>query len=624
MAAEVIGISTGLLGLVPLAAKGYRIIHSAFRTARACTLELRGIEVDFGTQECRFLNECEHLLRLTDTGDHVVRDMVDNPNHPSWSDDDINRHLQRTLSRNYEACCSIVESMQDLQGEIESKLQCFEIVRKERAKDESLRTTFRRLREARKIVFDKSWYEEKIDTLRTRIQDLKEIRMDLETFHKYSTSHCLSCPSHKPLPQRIEKLHNMSEEAYQALATAFPCEDQSHTDHWTAICVDCDSGEPGCLDVVLTYGTTSNSFKEENSLRFLLQARQVEELTTLPISESMSPQQQDCTVDVPAHEQTRGAMKLAAFSELAKLLQKGKRKAEGLEMAVRQRPAPPTSDEPSPEPACDAAAASRLEGLGINLCHVGNACQHLVRTCENSAREARAEYARYFRSSQLCRYAFYVSCRRHATYEQVGAIWAEPKLSLKEFLDGQYRCNIVDQLKIALRLTLAVLQFHSTPWLDKEWRISDMLLVDEQSSDRQVFLRSNLPASRLQPNRYVSAMGDTKSNEETSNVVTLQDLVGINNYPLFSLGVALLEIGHKKSLASLRQESDSNDIITARRVAKQNTGLGGKYDKMVEMCLRGTLASSVDLNEAELQRAVYNMVACPLEELIEKLGAFTF
>ncbi|KAH7133946.1 hypothetical protein EDB81DRAFT_727453 [Dactylonectria macrodidyma] len=624
MAAEVIGISTGLLGLVPLAAKGYRIIHSAFRTARACTLELRGIEVDFGTQECRFLNECEHLLRLTGTGNQVVRDMVDNPNHPSWSDDDINRHLQRTLSRNYVACCSIVESMQDLQGEIESKLQCFEIVRNERAKDESLRATFRRLQETRKIVFDKSWYEEKIDILRTRIQDLKEIRMDLETFHKHSTSYCLSCPSHKPLPQRIEKLQNISEEAYQALATAFPCEDQSHTDHWTAICVDSDSREPGCLDVVLTYGTTGNSFKEENSLRFLLQARRVEELTTLPISEFMSPQQQDRTLDVTAHEQTEGAIKLAALSELVKLLQKGKRKAESLEMAVRQRPALPRSDTPSPEPACDAAATSRLEGLGINLCHVGNACQHLVRTCEYSAQEAQVEHTRYFRSSQLCRYAFYVSCRQHATYEQVGALWAEPKLSLQEFLDGEFRCNIVDQLKIALRLTLAVLQFHSTPWLDKEWRISDMLLVNEKSTDRQVFLRSNLPASRLQPNRDVSAMGGIGSNEETTNLVTLQDLVGINNYPLFSLGVALLEIGHKKSLANLRQESDSNDIVTARRVAKQNTGLGGKYDKMVEMCLRGTLASSVDLNEAELQRAVYNKVACPLEELIENLGAFMF
>jgi hypothetical protein len=214
-----------------------------------------------------------------------------------------------------------------------------------------------------------------------------------------------------------------------------------------------------------------------------------------------------------------------------------------------------------------------------------------------------------------------VSSRRHATYEQVGALWAGPKLSLQDFLEGGYRCNIVDQLKIALRLTLAVLQFHSTPWLDQEWRISDMLLVDEKSSDRQVFLRSKLPTTRLQPNCDVSAMAD---NEETANTLTLQDLVGINNTPLFSLGVALLEIGHKKSLASLRQESDSNDIVTARRVAKQDTGLGGKYDKMVEMCLRGTLASSTDLDEAELQCAVYNRVACPLEELIERLSAFSF
>jgi hypothetical protein len=150
-----------------------------------------------------------------------------------------------------------------------------------------------------------------------------------------------------------------------------------------------------------------------------------------------------------------------------------------------------------------------------------------------------------------------------------------------------------------------------------------MFLIDETSSDQQVFLQSNLPASRLQPDRDVPAVGDIGSKEETANMLTFQDVVESTITPSSASVLLFSKLAIKKSLASLRQDSDSNDIVIARRVAKRKIGLGGKCDKMVKMCLRGTPASLTDLNEAELQRAAYNKVACPLEELIEKLSALT-
>ena len=52
--------------------------------------------------------------------------------------------------------------------------------------------------------------------------------------------------------------------------------------------------------------------------------------------------------------------------------------------------------------------------------------------------------------------------------------------------------------------------------------------------------------------------------------VAEEDIYGINNAPLFSLGVALLEIAHWKSLEDQKIPRDSNIILTARRLGMRN------------------------------------------------------
>ncbi len=187
------------------------------------------------------------------------------------------------------------------------------------------------------------------------------------------------------------------------------------------------------------------------------------------------------------------------------------------------------------------------------------------------------------------------------------------------------------QLKIALKATLAVLQFHSTPWLDETWMTSDLFLARPGLYDLReprLFLRSGLSTrdQRLQQQEMqTTAMSVSRPQAAAATAYSarapfaLNDYCGINNATLFSLGVALLEIGHWKPLASLRRGYDPDDILTARRVAKQSTLLGTRYQEVVQKCLQCNFGFGTDLRETDLQKAVYNSVVCPLLDLSHML-----
>ena len=91
----------------------------------------------------------------------------------------------------------------------------------------------------------------------------------------------------------------------------------------------------------------------------------------------------------------------------------------------------------------------------------------------------------------------------------------------------------------------------------------------------------------------------------------------------FSLGVALLEIAYMKPLSELRTEANEDEIDTARRVADANniglSRLGKGYQEIIRKCLSCDFGCGSDLGKQELRQAIYSDIACPMQEVIEKL-----
>jgi hypothetical protein len=183
----------------------------------------------------------------------------------------------------------------------------------------------------------------------------------------------------------------------------------------------------------------------------------------------------------------------------------------------------------------------------------------------------------------------------------------------------------VHQFKLARKLALAVLQYHSTPWLSPEWSLAKLTLLttpDQLPEDFCLYLNSTLPSIRAVTD--TSSTKEVEMTEISRSPLTDMERRGIDNMTLFCLGVSLLEIGHWKSLGELYDASyDDNEIDTARRLGRCGTTLGKSYDEIIRRCLRCDFGMGTDLGRTELQSAVYSDVVCPLEEIIGLLDKVT-
>ena len=180
-----------------------------------------------------------------------------------------------------------------------------------------------------------------------------------------------------------------------------------------------------------------------------------------------------------------------------------------------------------------------------------------------------------------------------------------------------------ERLGLAKNLAIAVLQYHSTPWLRLSWRSEDILFFSTNENTQMQEL-PNLSAPHLiakvkGPDGQLSCASTSLRQRMARNPV------------LFSLGVVLLEIAHAATLESLRQDSDLTngqedpytDFFTARRLARSKQSVMGiTYHKIVEQLVECVFPCADDLNEDQLQAAFHTDIICPLAELEDGFRKF--
>ncbi len=183
---------------------------------------------------------------------------------------------------------------------------------------------------------------------------------------------------------------------------------------------------------------------------------------------------------------------------------------------------------------------------------------------------------------------------------------------------------IYERLRLAKTLAVAVLQYHSTPWLRISWRSEDVYFFGNDSGSVE-----DMP-SLVSPHLNVRVKGPCGQLSRASTFPP-HDLA--RNPLLFSLGVVLLEIAYTSSLESLQSPHDLDngrenrytEFFAARRLAKSaKTVMGSSYHKIIERLIECDFGCGTDLNDPELQAAFHRDVVCPLERLEQKLHEFHF
>lgn len=181
---------------------------------------------------------------------------------------------------------------------------------------------------------------------------------------------------------------------------------------------------------------------------------------------------------------------------------------------------------------------------------------------------------------------------------------------------------LYERLRLAKTLAIAVLQYHSTPWLRTCWRSEDVYFF----GDEVVALQE--PTVLTSPHLNVRVRGP---DGQLSRSSTFPPHTLARNPLLFGLGVVLLEIAYSSTLESLQRPNDldssQRDLYTeffvARRLAMAgHSDMGGSYHKVVERLVECDFGCGNDLSDIQLQVALYKDVICPLERLEEKLRDF--
>ena len=194
--------------------------------------------------------------------------------------------------------------------------------------------------------------------------------------------------------------------------------------------------------------------------------------------------------------------------------------------------------------------------------------------------------------------------------------------ALSRTKDSHETITIKEKLRLAKTLAIAVLEYHSTPWLNESWGSGDILFYSVKEPEENGLLGIPFLKTLLVEDSREADLYKGRSEKKRS-------VFGGPNTCLYSLGIVLLELGFDAPLRSLRRDEDletgradqSTDYRTANRlkylVSRQ---LGARYGAVVRKCLDFDFGSGHELEEAELQDAVFCHVVEELDRCLKAVS----
>jgi hypothetical protein len=175
----------------------------------------------------------------------------------------------------------------------------------------------------------------------------------------------------------------------------------------------------------------------------------------------------------------------------------------------------------------------------------------------------------------------------------------------------------LDKLQIATKLSSNVLQLHNTPWLNNDWKSSDIFFLYRSGAIPPSIYENPFVYSTLSLQRAKS----TQAQRTTSRV--------IRNQTLFALGVLLIELWYGQPLEELQSASDLDHQgtpgiawCTATRIAEEEIEFqaGKRYADAVRRCIRCEFGEhrTPDLQSESFQQTVFEGVVVPIEKTLEQ------
>ncbi|KAH7066347.1 hypothetical protein BKA63DRAFT_557856 [Paraphoma chrysanthemicola] len=269
----------------------------------------------------------------------------------------------------------------------------------------------------------------------------------------------------------------------------------------------------------------------------------------------------------------------------------------------------------------------------VDLCKVACVCSQLQFQSAAQSPHQREHCLGYLESMRNSRYTFFGPLVSTQSSSSRLASSSDDRITtLQDVIEQPQssRLQLLHQYQLALQLARSVLQFHDTAWLPSIWKLGDLSIVGSDITDQSLntlhlstsFERATSAAAGGQAlGGATNAAPSPATGPITPVDACCQRLSpAVYNESLFCLGIVLLEIAHCRTFEDMR-EGDPDEFYAAHRIVRGPPPLGPKYRKIVERCLRCDFgAGSEDLEDAELQRAVWSKVVYPLEVLVRDIS----
>lgn len=441
--------------------------------------------------------------------------------------------------------------------------------------DAEWKDVFRRLRQRSKISFSKDRLDNKLAELQDRIDGLHKLRKQIERISANKQSHIArSTDTATAYAPSFHVFQVASCTLHDVLSSLWQCE--SSTQHFANLSLESKAD-----------GDTSRrgTHQVHFDLAWSCPVRGVAiGSLTKPLWLSIKTCAEDQTPE--------------ALTEPAQMLH------QRLESALRL-PQQPTVSQGRPH----SEVALSLQDLR----DVPNLCHHLHRPPSSSMS---SPCAGFLQKSKTFKHLIYANRNPSADGGEMKSL-EDALNAAKSDPEG---IPYPQKLTLAKLLALAVLRYHSTPWLVNEWGSRDIVFFgikdfSEDSLDGP-FLRT-LVATKTDTNPQPIT-------QNTANQMTSAHLRSpVRNQLLHSLGVMLVELAYNSPLHDLQKpEDDQGDphtlYWTAIRLGDRvGRKLGPVYADAVKICLHGGFGASSSLDDVQVQNRFFHEVVRKLAKCAE-------
>ncbi|KAK7984464.1 hypothetical protein PG989_011866 [Apiospora arundinis] len=615
--ADPISLALGIAPLCLTAIKGFTVVRSKFHLFRNHKRELKRLKTTFVTQTHIFLDECHLLLQEVIDPDDVVF-MVEDPESALWKAPGLDQKIKGYLGRKYSDVQEVIKDIKELVQDLGNDLNK---ISDESGRDLKLTNT-ERANEAFSVMRQKSSWESKLENIKGLNQELRRLRkMAAQVHQRRTTTHT---SSRFRMPQTYKVIGEHARSLFNAIKSSWSCTNTLHLRHLLGLTLESLKGH----DLQVLFSRQEAQAFESRSIYILMNTRP----QRLP-SRSRAEVRFKPPAPVPAEPE-----RICDYAQQPNKLVKTN--------FGRIRPGL-SPDVPLTLKSCSTGTSTTTETV-VDPLSVSSLTTTDSTTLTYSSPVV--DFLDLRKSPDVCG-TFYdlVSTRRGLqcyidTPDSLRHVFLSREVSastmgtqtvpalniFKRTLDADL--PVPEQLRLVLQIAQSMLKLYATPWWKQYWSLSDLHYVEESGKvgDLLSCLRTlhvgtcldfsssmeKANAHKISTCEVASSQSPDPDPELDTAFETAKLQHGIRNLTLYSLGVALLQIGRWKAVES------AEDVVAIRTLAsKGNARLGPKYRELTLKCIECDFGQGSDLNSPQLQDAFYGSVICELERLICVLEA---